>query len=119
MNKKILAVVIALILVVSCAFALVACGKYPDVKGKTYTRYSHSATSEGIVWDDTNRLEFNANGKDCILRSPDKVQHGTYVQNGNTVKILWMNSPMPIEIKMTESLDLIFNDQNYAIKESK
>lgn len=119
MNKKVFAVVILLVLVASCAFALVACGNKVDLEGNKFYWVHSNPNGEGLIYED-KYIQFWDDGKTCQLRDErtgfQSVKTGDYVRNGNTIKIKWQGAISVEEWKITTSGELVFNNVNYRIK---
>lgn len=119
MNKKVFAVVILLVLIMSCALAFAACGDKVDLAGKRYYLVQSDPKDGSLIYVDTYYIQFWNDGKTCQLRNErpgfESVKTGDYVRNGNTVKISWLGSAGVEEWKIITSRELYF-DANYRIK---
>lgn len=116
--KKYFAIVLLVVTLAYCVFALTACGNKVDVTGKRYYWVHSNPTGEGLIYED-RYIGFWKDGKTCQLRNYDSnggVKAGDYVQNGNTIKISWQGSIGIEEWKITTSGELVFDNVNYRIK---
>lgn len=117
--KKFLAIALLIVTITCCAFAFTACGNKVDLKGKKYYWVHSNPVGEGLIYED-KYIQFWTDGKTCQLRDErsgfESVKTGDYVQNGNTIKILWQGAIGVEEWKITTSGELVFNNVNYRIK---
>lgn len=115
MKKKLLIILTAIIMILSCAFAFVACGGGDEAEGTYYTYYEGQKRDGFVMELKSGKFTFS-HTKDSIVETTN----GTYAMDGKNIKVTTTDGSKSETVILTYISDGVYYcEEIYYCKDGK